>query len=276
MGVYAVGDVQGCHADLRRLLERLRFDPARDRLLLTGDLVNRGNDSLGVLRLVRSLGAAAVTILGNHDLHLLAVARTGAPTRKRDTLDAVLEAPDADELLAWLRAQPLAWREPQTGVLMVHAGLPPQWDADRCLALAAEASRLIAGPDGDAFLAQMYGDEPSQWREDLAGADRHRFVVNCLTRMRYCRADGRIDLRHKGPPGSQPPDLLPWYAVPGRASAGTRIVFGHWSTLGAAPLQDGAPWREDTLCLDSGCVWGGRLTAIDLLDGRIVAEPCRG
>lgn len=249
------------------LLDVIQFDRGRDRIVFLGDLVNRGPDSLAVLRFVRDLGSSAVTVLGNHDLHLLAVSRGGKPGR-RDTLAEVLGASDCDPLLDWLIRQPLAWRHPESGTVLVHAGLPPQWNAQQALDLAAEAGELIAGPNGGSFLSRMYGDEPSLWSPRLRGLDRIRFVVNCLTRMRYCDIDGRLDMRQKGAPGSQPPHLLPWFQVPQRLSEGVPLVFGHWSTLGKTD------WPEDKVHgLDTGCVWGGRLTSLCLDDGRIQSVP---
>lgn len=267
MTTYAIGDVQGCHDELVALLGAIDFDPARDRVVFVGDLVNRGPKSLEVLRLVRSLGEAATTLLGNHDLHLLAVAN-GGKVGRRDTLTPVLAASDCDELLDWLSQQPLAWRHDGTGTLFVHAGIPPQWTAEQTLELAAEASATISGTGGRRFFARMYGDEPARWKDSLRGMDRVRFVVNCLTRLRYCDAEGRLDLRPKGRPGTQPPGLLPWFEVPGRASEGTPIVFGHWSTLGRVR------WPEHAVHgLDTGCVWGGRLTALALESGKLVDVP---
>ena len=269
MSTYAIGDVQGCHDELVNLLEAIRFDPARDRVILVGDLVNRGPNSLGVLRLVRGLGDAATTVLGNHDLHLLAVAH-GGRTGRRDTLNGVLGASDSDDLLDWLVRQPLAWRDERTGTLMVHAGVPPQWTAEQTLELAAEASALIGGPDGPRFFSRMYGDEPDRWKDKLRGHDRARFVVNCLTRLRYCHADGQLDLRPKGAPGTQPEGVMPWFAVPSRASRETPMVFGPWSTLGRVH------WPEYRVHgLDTGCVWGGRLTALDLETGALIGVPSR-
>lgn len=269
MTTYAIGDVQGCHEELVALLEALEFDRARDRVILVGDLVNRGPNSLGVLRLVRDLGDAATTVLGNHDLHLLAVAHGGRAGR-RDTLTGVLAASDCDELLDWLARQPLAWCHEQTGYLFVHAGVPPQWTAEQTLALAAEASALIRGPDGPRFFSRMYGDDPERWTDKLRVQDRTRFVVNCLTRLRYCHADGRLDLRPKGAPGTQAGDVMPWFAVPDRATRDTSMVFGHWSTLGRVH------WPEHRVHgLDTGCVWGGRLTALALETGELIDVPSR-
>lgn len=263
MATYAIGDVQGCHHELLSLLAAIGFDAARDRVVFVGDLVNRGPASLEVLRLVRGLGDAAVTLLGNHDLHLLAVAHGGRPGR-RDTLNELLAASDCEELLDWLAAQPLAWQHPGTGMLLLHAGVPPQWSVAQTLELAAEASAAIAGADGPRFFARMYGDEPDRWRPKLRGIERLRFVVNCLTRLRYCDADGRLDLHPKGAPGSQPAGLLPWFEVPHRATASTPIVFGHWSTLGRVHWP-----QAQVYGLDTGCVWGGRLTALALESGEL-------
>jgi bis(5'-nucleosyl)-tetraphosphatase (symmetrical) len=270
MATYAIGDLQGCYDEFRALLDRLDFDPARDRLWLVGDLVNRGPGSLAVLRFVRSLGDAAITVLGNHDLHLLAVAAASGRGRKRgDTLDEVLSAPDRDELLHWLQWRPLLHADPALDCTLVHAGLPPQWDVALAAACAREVEAALRGAARE-FYADMYGNEPDRWSPDLTGVQRLRFTVNCLTRMRYCTADGRLLLKPKGPPAEAPPEALPWFRVPGRLSAGTRIVFGHWSALG---FHDG----DDVLALDTGCVWGGRLTAARL-DARAapIAVPCRG
>lgn len=269
MGTYAIGDVQGCYEPLRQLLDQLRFDPAVDRLVVVGDLVNRGPDSVSVLRFLRSLGDRAVCLLGNHDLHLLAVAEREDPVSRKDSFQDVLAAPDRAELLDWLRRRPLAWQDPETGTLAIHAGLPPEWDAAETLARAREAEAVIAGPDAAAFYHEMYGNEPERWDPALTGWERIRFIVNCLTRLRYCRTDGSIDLRHKGEPGSQPPGLLPWFELPQRRSAGQRVVFGHWSTLGRPQWCGGS-----VVGLDTGCVWGGALSALELGSGQIFAVSC--
>lgn len=257
MSVFAVGDVQGCFEALQRLLERLRFDPARDRLWFTGDLVNRGPDSLAVLRFVRGLGETAVTVLGNHDLHLLAVARNKAKPKKRDTLGPVLAAGDRDELLDWLIHRPLLHHDEHLGFTLVHAGLLPSWDLDTAMRLAREAELGLRGELASAFFEHMYGDLPDHWREDLRGHDRLRVIVNSFTRLRYCDLDGNIDLRCKGAPGRQPEGLLPWFRLPNRLSRDLRIVFGHWSTLGSYS-------GEGVVCLDSGCLWGGELSAVQI------------
>ncbi|HXH03745.1 MAG TPA: symmetrical bis(5'-nucleosyl)-tetraphosphatase [Candidatus Competibacteraceae bacterium] len=275
MAVYAIGDVQGCLDPLRRLLDKLRFDPAHDRLWLTGDLVNRGPDSVGVLRLVRGLGAAALSVLGNHDLSLLAVAEGHVKTSKKDTYQSVLEAPDRDQLLDWLRRLPLLHHDAGLGLTLVHAGLPPQWDLSAALARAGEVEATLQGDEYREFLAHMFGREPLAWHDGLSGWERLRYIVNALTRMRYCHADGRLDLSQKGPLGSQPAHLLPWFRMPGRKSAALTIVCGHWAALGYH--------REPGLiALDTGCVWGNRLTALRLDAPAGEAQPlsvecgCRG
>ncbi len=254
MATYAIGDIQGCHAPLLRLLDAIGFDPAADSLWFAGDLVNRGPDSLAVLRLVRALGAAAVSILGNHDLTLLAAAAGHVKIRNKDTFQSILEAPERDELLDWLRHRPLLHHDPALGRIMVHAGLPPAWDLARARACAAEVEAALRGPDPDAFLSQMFGSEPRRWSEGLEGVERLRYTVNALTRMRYVDGDWALNFDQKGPPGTQPPELVPWFAVPGRRNADLEIVCGHWASLGYYHTPG-------VLALDSACVWGGRLTA---------------
>jgi bis(5'-nucleosyl)-tetraphosphatase (symmetrical) len=271
MAFYAIGDVQGCYAPLCRLLDRLRFDTAGDRLWFAGDLVNRGPESARVLRLLVSLGTAAQTVLGNHDLHLLAAAEGVRPPRPRDTFADVLRAPDRDELLDWLRHRPLLLREAGRPLALVHAGLLPAWDLAQADTLAREVERALCGPDYPALILSMYGNEPASWAEELTGPERWRCVINAMTRMRFCDREGRMDLRFTGPPGSQPAELLPWFEVPGRRSADHEIVFGHWSALGSGR-------HGRTLSLDDGCVWNRRLCALRLdepEDGyRFLYESC--
>lgn len=257
MAVYAVGDIQGCYDELRRLLDRLGFDPAEDQLWLTGDLVNRGPRSLETLRFVRALGERAVCVLGNHDLHLLAVAAGHAALRPSDTLDAILAAQDRDDLLGWLKSRPLLHHDAQLGYTLVHAGLPPQWTLATAQACAAELEGVLRSPQADEFFANMYGDQPDCWSAGLTGMDRLRFIVNCFTRMRYVGPQGQLDLEHKGKPGSQPAGYLPWFAAPERASSELHILFGHWSTLGQVH-------GHAVYALDCGCVWGGKLSALRL------------
>jgi bis(5'-nucleosyl)-tetraphosphatase (symmetrical) len=256
MATYAVGDIQGCYDELRRLLDKAGFDPVSDRLWCVGDLVNRGPDSLATLRWVKALGDRAVVVLGNHDLHLIAAALVGERRGKKDTIDDILAAPDRDELIDWLRHRPLLHHSEKKGFTLVHAGLPPQWDLDQARACAREVEAVLQGPDAKAFLTEMYGDEPERWSDDLTGIERLRFITNCFTRLRWCDAHGRLLLHEKGgleQPSS--PGALPWFEAPGRRSANTRILFGHWSTIGFLN-------RQNTWALDSGCVWGGRLTAL--------------
>lgn len=264
---FLVGDVQGCDDALARLLAELAYSPSRDRIVVLGDLVNRGAGSLAVLRRLSGYGDAATCLLGNHDLHLLAVAHGVRGRHASDTLDDILEAPDHAAWIDWLRRRPLA--HAQSGWLCVHAGVVPQWDTARTLALAAEVEALLRGPDLAAFLHVMYGNEPACWSETLAGADRWRFVINTLTRIRFCTDDGRLDFRTKEGAGAAPPGHRPWFEVPGRRSAGQPIAFGHWSTLGLVV-------RDDLLALDTGCVWGGRLTAVRVDGGRreVVQVAC--
>jgi bis(5'-nucleosyl)-tetraphosphatase (symmetrical) len=265
MPTYVIGDLQGCNDPLLRLLETIRFDPATDRLWFVGDLVNRGPDSLAVLRFIKGLGDAAVCVLGNHDLHLLALAEGYGRAHKGDTLDAVLAAPDRDELLAWLRQRRLAWREGNW--LMVHAGVLPAWTADAALACAAEAEAALQGPRYREFFMQMYGNAPVAWDDALDGVERLRVIVNAFTRLRYCSAAGEMEFHHKGAPGTQPAGWLPWFEVPGRKSADVTCIIGHWSTLGLVN-------RPDLVALDTGCLWGGRLTALRLEDRQVFAVNC--
>ncbi len=271
MATWAIGDLQGCHAELRTLLADIDFVPGRDLVWLTGDLVNRGADSLGALRAVRALGDSAISVLGNHDLHLLACRYVdGRRPRPGDTLDEILAAPDCDELLDWLRRRPLVHHDAARNTLLVHAGLPPQWTSAETLALGAELAAKLQGPSFAAELAQMYGNLPDGWDEALRGAQRFRFIVNALTRLRYVTRDGRLDLKAKGAPGTQGAKLVPWYAASKRRSRGTRVVFGHWSTLRLTREEE----REfEVLPLDTGAVWGGHLTAVNLDDGTRRSVP---
>jgi len=251
---YAIGDIQGCVEELRTLLARLKFSADRDQLWFVGDLVNRGPDSLETLRTVRALGDNAVVVLGNHDLHLLAVAYGAHRRRRSDTLDEVLAAPDRDTLLEWLTLRPLAHREGND--LMVHAGVVPQWSAAETLALAAEVGGALRRAPRRLF-EHMYGDEPDRWDGRLRGVERLRFIINVLTRLRLCTADGRVDTSVKGPPPPPPSPFRPWFEHPHRATRDVRVIFGHWSALGLVE-------RPGVLGLDTGCVWGGSLTASDL------------
>ena len=266
MATYAIGDVQGCSAALQQLLDAFGFDRARDRLWFVGDLVNRGPNSLATLRMVKDLGDRAVTVLGNHDFHLLAVAAGCEKKHRNDTLDQVLAAPDREELLAWLRQRPMLHVEGAWA--MVHAGLLPQWSIATAQMLAQEVETALRGASWRKFLAKLYGDTPDSWSEGLRGADRLRVIVNAMARMRFCTAEGRIEFRTKGETAKAPPGFVPWFDAPGRASRGHSIICGHWSTLGLK-------LRPDLLALDSGCVWGGSLSAVRLEDRELFQVPCK-
>ena len=269
MAVYAIGDIQGCDQEFGQLLERLAFDPAKDQLWLTGDLVNRGPRSLEVLRRVRALGNAVTLVLGNHDLHLLAAAHDRTALRPDDTLDAVLAAPDRDALLEWLRQQPLLHTDDTLGWTMVHAGLAPQWDLTTATACARELEAALRDETSARTLfVAMYGNRPDRWSDALTGTERLRFITNCFTRLRFCHADGRLDLKYKGTLADAPADLVPWFRIAERRSAASRILFGHWSALGYHA-------GDGVLGIDTGCVWGGRLCAVRLdAEQAPVFVPC--
>jgi bis(5'-nucleosyl)-tetraphosphatase (symmetrical) len=259
MAIYAVGDLQGCATEFEQLLQKIQFNRALDRLWLTGDLVNRGPRSLDCLRLVRALGDAAVTVLGNHDLHLLALVYAPAEKRKsQDTLDDVLNAPDRDVLLEWLAQRPMLHHDAAMDTVMIHAGLAPEWDIHTAKALAGELEHALRDPKSRKTLfANMYGDQPDRWSPRLTGVDRLRFITNCLTRLRLIAADGSIDLKSKGRPEDAPGGHVPWFRAPHRRSRRHRILFGHWSALG---FYEG----DNVVCLDTGCVWGNSLCALRL------------
>lgn len=266
MATYAVGDIQGCFEPLQRLLDAARFDDSSDRLWFVGDLVNRGPDSLATLRFIRSLGEAAVCVLGNHDLHLLAVAEGFEKLKRADTLGEILAAPDRDALLEWLRQRPLMHFE--QGYAMVHAGLLPEWTISRALALAGEVEAALQGSSYRSFLAQMYGNQPARWDDTLTGFDRLRVIVNAMTRLRVCTPDGEMEFDHKGSLRDVPEGFLPWFEVPTRRSLDTAVIFGHWSALG--PLK-----MPNLFALDTGCLWGRRLSALRLEDQRLIQVSCR-
>lgn len=264
MATYVIGDLQGCHATLQSLLTRLPFDRRTDRLIFVGDIVNRGTGSLACLRFVRDLGVRGKMVLGNHDLHLLAVAEGVVQPGRLDTLQELLAAPDAGELLAWLRQQPLLLAEETFAV--VHAGLLPAWDWPQAQSLAGEVSAALRGQHFRELLVHMYGDEPHAWRDELDGYDRLRVVVNAMTRMRVIGRDGAMQLRYKGGLDELPKGALPWFRAKS-ARAGRKVLAGHWSALGlhVAP---------DFVGLDSGCVWGRELSALRVEDGKIFQAPC--
>jgi bis(5'-nucleosyl)-tetraphosphatase (symmetrical) len=261
MTTYAIGDIQGCYSAFRRLLDAIDFEPARDRLWLVGDLVNRGPQSLAVLRFVKNLGARAVTVLGNHDLHLMVVAAGYARQHDGDTLNAILRAPDRDELLDWLRQRKLMHAAGRYA--MVHAGLLPQWSIAKALRLAREAEDALQGDGYDDFLRHMYGNKPDRWRDDLTGVDRLRVIINAMTRIRLCTTKGKMEFTHKGRPEHLPRGYQPWFKAARRRSRATTVLFGHWAALGLYT-------DDNVIGLDTGCVWGRKLSAFRLSDGRIV------
>ncbi len=264
MSTYAIGDVQGCMAELENLLSVCGFRATHDRLWFVGDLVNRGPDSLAVLRFARELGPSATVVLGNHDLHLLCLAEGCGRPRRDDTLQQVLEAPDRDELLAWLRRRPMIHAEADR--VMVHAGLLPQWDIAKACALGTEVQAALAGPRHRQFLGTLYGGEPAAWDDALQGADRLRVIVNAMTRMRFCTDAGRMEFHAKAGLDAAPPGYRPWFEIPGRASANHTLICGHWSALGLR-------MQPNLLALDTGCVWGGSLSAVRLEDRALFQVP---
>lgn len=270
MSVYAIGDVQGCYDDLMALLDHIHFNEQTDQLWFAGDMVNRGPKNLQTVRFIKSLGENAVSVLGNHDLHLLAMAYGYRTPKKRDTFQDILEAEDADELLEWIRHRPILHHDKNLGYTLIHAGLAPQWDLPMALSCAEELEKTLRGPHYTDFFEEMYGDEPAVWSDSLSGNERLRFIVNCLTRMRFCDENGRLDMEENGPPGSQPSRLIPWFTVPDRASRDMKIICGHWSRLSYYNA-------DGVYALDTGCVWGRGLTAlkIDSIPKRITI-PCAG
>jgi bis(5'-nucleosyl)-tetraphosphatase (symmetrical) len=268
MAHYLIGDIQGCDAPLGRLLAKIGFSPSRDTIYLLGDLVNRGPASAAVLHRLMEYGDAARCLLGNHDLSLLAVAHGFRAPHRNDTMDDILRSPAREAMLDWLRHRDMALQA--HGILMVHGGVLPQWDGPQTLALAGEVEAVLRGPNLTEFLAHMWGNQPDHWEDHLAGADRLRVIVNALTRLRFCTPAGVMDLKASGRLDQAPPGMLAWFDIPGRRSAGTTIAFGHWSTLGYLR-------RPDLISLDTGCVWGGCLSALRLAaDGahELIQEQC--
>lgn len=272
MSLYLIGDVQGCNTALQHLLDRIAFSPSRDTLYVLGDMVNRGPDSAAVLRRLMGYGAAAQCLLGNHDLHLLAIAHGVRAPHRKDTLDGILQAPDRAGLLAWLCHQHLALHKKygNEDILMVHAGVLPGWDLTQTLGLAREVEAVLQSPELPDFLHRMYGNEPVRWDDALQGDARWRVIVNALTRLRFCTADGAMEFDTKEGADAAPPGYLPWFEVPQRKTADITVAFGHWSTLG---------WlgRKDVVALDSGCVWGGKLSALRLVRAghhELIQVPC--
>ncbi len=274
MSTYAIGDIQGCYKELQQLLQFINFDPKHDTLWCTGDLVNRGPQSLEVLRFFKSLGERAITVLGNHDLHLLAVAYGFVDYfNKDDTLDEILAAPDKQELLDWLRHRPFLHHDDEFKVTLIHAGLPPQWNLELAIQCAREVETALRGKRFKDYLEHLYGNKPKIWSADLEGWDRLRFITNCFTRLRYCNEEGRLALKRKGSPSDELLDDkegdFPWFMVPNRVSRHDKLIFGHWSTLG---------YRDEhgIYALDTGCLWGGSLTALRLEDKEVFCIKCNG
>ena len=257
MAIYAIGDVQGCYEQLQALIYQLNFDADRDILWFTGDLVNRGPQSAEVLRYVKSLGNSAVTVLGNHDLHLLAVAYGHQAEKKDDSLQSILQAPDRDDLLDWIRARPLLHHDAEREITLIHAGLAPQWTLQSAIDCAREIERELQSDNFNQLLATMYGNDPDCWSSELGKWERLRFSINCFTRLRYVNGGGKLKLKAKGPPGSQPIGCLPWFQAADRQTIQDTIIFGHWSTLGFY-------LGDNVIGLDTGCLWGGQLTAVNI------------
>jgi bis(5'-nucleosyl)-tetraphosphatase (symmetrical) len=260
MALYLIGDVQGCDDALERLLQHIDFSPSRDKLYMLGDMVNRGPQNLQVLRRLMEFGSSAQCVLGNHDLHLLAVSLGARKSNDSDTIQDVLNAPERDALLHWLRHQHMALHI--GNVLLVHAGVLPQWTAEKTMALAGEVESLLRSDALGDFIAHMYGGMPNQWDDALTGHDRIRIIVNAFTRMRYCNAQGAMDFSYKKSPENAPVGQIPWFDLPNRLTQQTVVAFGHWSTLQLAP-------RADVVCLDDGCLWGGCLSALRLEDANL-------
>ena len=267
MATYVIGDIQGCFDELQLLLELIEFDFKQDHLWFCGDLVNRGPKSLEVLRFVRELGDRAITVLGNHDLHLLALYYQKKPIKESDSLYPIFQADDVKALMKWLRKRPLAHYDKQFNTLLVHAGLAPQWDLVTALGCAEALNQTLSNKGFREFFDNMYGNSPNIWSDGLSGWKRLRFIVNTFTRLRYCDSQGHLEMKHKGTPGSQPEGLIPWFDHPDRACSDVTVLFGHWSTLGLHQ-------SNNTIALDSGCLWGGSLTALRLEDRALFSLPC--
>ncbi len=267
MKTYAIGDIQGCLQPLQALMSHIEQNDPTARYLLTGDLINRGPHSLETLRFIRDLGDRVVTVLGNHDLHLLAIAAGARKKQKLDSLDAIFVAPDYKELIEWLRTRPMAYAE--NGFLMVHAGVLPQWTFEQTLSLAKEVEFVLQSRNWKTFMNDMYGNQPAKWRDDLTGTDRLRCIVNGLTRLRFCSKEGEMDFEFKESPSLNPPELFPWFDIKNRKTINNKIIFGHWSTLGLL-------LRPNLMALDTGCVWGGKLSAVCLENQKLYQVDSHG
>jgi len=271
MSTYAIGDLQGCHKELIQLLDEINFNNKNDQIWFVGDMVNRGPQSLACLRLIKSLGDSAKVVLGNHDLHLLAVANKVRKPHKKDTVNKIIESKDADDLLSWVTNLPLLVNDPDLDFTMVHAGLPPQWSLYQAIELAQETESLLRSDKFNDFLNYMYGDQPDKWSDSLKDYDRHRFIINCFTRIRYCDANGRLNLKEKGKPGTQTNSLTTWYAISNRKTKNNKILFGHWSTIHLGNEKNFKQYN--VYPLDTGCLWGGELTAMRLDDEKLFSVP---
>ena len=267
MSTYAIGDIQGCYTELQNLLNEINFNEKNDQLWFVGDLVNRGPKSLQTLRFIKSLGVSAKIVLGNHDLHLIAASKNIRPISNKDTIKEILTADDADELINWLKSRPLLLTDTDLGFTMVHAGIAPQWTLDTAKNFAKECESILQNEKIDDFLMHMYGDTPNIWSDSIEGYARQRFIINCFTRIRFCTIDGVLDLDIKVAPGSQKKSLIPWYALPNRKTIDNKIIFGHWSTIHLGVENNFK--KYNVYPIDTGCLWGGQLTAMRLDDEKI-------
>ena len=267
MSTYAIGDIQGCYTELQNLLNEINFNEKNDQLWFVGDLVNRGPKSLQTLRFIKSLGVSAKIVLGNHDLHLIAASKNIRPISNKDTIKEILTADDADELINWLKSRPLLFTDTDLGFTMVHAGIAPQWTMDTAKNFAKECESILQNEKIDDFLMHMYGDIPNIWSDSIEGYARQRFIINCFTRIRFCTINGALDLDVKVAPGSQKKSLIPWYALPNRKTIDNKIIFGHWSTIHLGTENNFK--KYNVYPIDTGCLWGGQLTAMRLDDEKI-------
>ena len=270
MSTYAIGDIQGCFTELEALLDIIDFNHDEDKLWFTGDLVNRGPESLEVLRFVKALGDRAITVLGNHDLHLLAVFNNKVESKPKDTLETILDAPDCHELCEWLRHQPLLHHDPILGYTLIHAGFPPQWDLDDAQIHAREVEKVLQSNGYITFLSKMYRNHPNQWSDSLESWERIRFITNAFTRIRFCDAEGHLDLKNKGKPGEQDEGFMEWFKIPERKSKGYKLIIGHWAAI------IGEANEKNIYALDTGCIWGNSLTALRLEDEHLFSVVCKG
>ena len=271
MSTYAIGDVQGCYSELQNLLNEINFDERRDELWFTGDLVNKGPKSLQTLRFIKALGVNAKITLGNHDLHLLAVAKNIQPLLKKDTIQEILAADDVEELIDWLKSRPLLITDDNLNFTMVHAGLPPQWSLENAKEFAKECELILQSEKINKLLAEMYGDTPNIWVNSLQDYAKQRFIINCFTRIRFCNSDGMLDFDTKVAPGKQNTSLIPWYSLPNRKTKDNKIIFGHWSTVHIGNEKNFKQYN--VYPIDTGCLWGGRLTAMRLEDEKVFSVP---